>query len=272
MVICCLAFVLLSVFISCTSPDKKATPGEGEKIDLKEEAVQYATDTVSMDGYVVWNNAIEGKRPVVLVIHEWWGNNDYPKERAKMLAELGYLAMAVDLYGNGKTVDDPEKAGALAMPFYQHPEMVRRRFEAALEKIKSYPQADTSRIAAIGYCFGGAQVINLAKMGFDLDGVVSFHGNLNVIPPQQGIMKTPILVLHGEADEFVSKEELEQFKREMDSVNAQYTIKTYPGATHAFTNPAATATGQKYHMPISYNQKADSLSWLEMKDFLKKIF
>lgn len=259
--------LIVTGIISCNSNKE-----EPKKVMLSEHEVRYSVDTTFMDGYVVWDSAVEGKRPVVLIIHEWWGNNLYPKSRAKKLAELGYLAMAVDLYGNGITADNPIDAGKLAMPFYVHPEMAKARFEAALEKIKSYPQADTTRIAAIGYCFGGAQVINLAKMGENLKGVVSFHGNLNVVPADKDKLKAPILVCHGQIDQFVTMAEVERFKHEMDSIHADYTFKSYPGATHAFTNKAATATGQKFSIPIAYNAAADSLSWLDMKDFFKKIF
>lgn len=263
-----LTMLIVAGLISCNG-NKDNGP---KQVMLSEHAVKYAVDTTSMDGYVVWDSAVEGKRPVVMIIHEWWGNNLYPKSRAKQLAELGYLAMAVDLYGNGKTADNPVDAGNLAMPFYVHPEMSKARFDAALDLIKKYPQADTSRIAAIGYCFGGAQVINLAKMGENLKGVVSFHGNLTVMPADKDKLKAPILVCHGLIDQFVSMAEVDRFKHEMDSIHADYTVKTYPGATHAFTNPAATATGQKFKIPIAYNAAADSTSWLDMKDFFKKIF
>lgn len=259
--------IILSL-ISCNDNKDK----EPKKVELSEHAVKYSVDTTSMDGYVVWDSAVEGKRPVVLIIHEWWGNNLYPKTRAKQLAELGYLAMAVDLYGNGKTADNPTDAGNLALPFYKHPEMSKARFDAALELIKQYPQADTSRIAAIGYCFGGAQVINLAKMGENLKGVVSFHGNLMVLPADKNKLKAPILVCHGLADQFVSMEEVGKFKHEMDSIHADYTVKTYPNATHAFTNPTATPTGQKFKIPIAYNAAADSTSWQDMKEFFGRIF
>ena len=262
-----MAMLIVTGIISCNSIKE-----EPKKVMLSEHDVKYSVDTTSMDGYVVWDSAVDGKRPVVLIIHEWWGNNLYPKSRAKQLAALGYLAMAVDLYGDGKTADNPIEAGSLAMPFYTHPEMAKTRFDAALEIIKRYPQADTTRIAAIGYCFGGAQVINLAKMGENLKGVVSFHGNLTIFPVDKEKLKAPILVCHGQIDQFVTMAEVNKFKHEMDSIHADYTYKSYPGATHAFTNPAATAMGQKFNIPIAYNAAADSLSWLDMKDFFKKIF
>lgn len=266
-----LLLLTATTIFSCAGDKDKAT-SEPVKLELKEEAVIYKEDTTSMDGYVVYNAALEGKRPVVMVVHEWWGNNVYPKSRAKQLAEMGYLAMAVDLYGNGATAEDPVTAGNMAMPFYKDPEMGLKRFEAALAKIKTYPQADTSRIAAIGYCFGGAQVLNYARMGENLKGVVSFHGNLTTTPLIKEKLKAAVLVCHGGSDQFVPENEVAQFRREMDSVKADYTFKSYAGATHAFTNKNATAVGQKFNIPIAYNAVADSTSWEDMKLFFNKIF
>jgi len=220
---------------------------------------------------VVYDSGSTEKRPVVLVVHEWWGQNDYPRMRAKQLAEMGYLAMAVDMYGNGKTVDNPDDAGKLAMPFYQNPGMAKTRFDAALAKIKTYPQAG-DKVAAIGYCFGGGMVLSMAKLGDDLTGVVSFHGNLNVVPANKDLLKAKVLVCHGADDKFVQQAEVDQFKKQMDSIGASYTFKSYPGATHAFTNPNATAVGEKFKIPIAYNAAADSASWKDMKDFFGTIF
>lgn len=261
--------------ISCSggSEEKKepAAPEE-KKMVIKEEAVSYKADTLTMNGFVAYNESDSGKRPVVLIVPEWWGLNDYAKKRARMLAELGYIAMAVDFYGNGATADNPELAGKLATPFYKDPAMAKQRFDAALAKIKTYAQADTTQIAAIGYCFGGAQVINMAKLGEDLKGVVSFHGNLAVIPPDKNLTKAPILVCHGGADPFVPETEVALFKKQMDSVGAKYTFKVYPGATHAFTNPDATEKGKKFNLPIAYQAAADSTSWEDMKTFFGEIF
>jgi dienelactone hydrolase len=239
--------------------------------NLKEENVTYTGDNTTMDGYVVYDANKEGKRPGVLVIHEWWGLNDYPKMRARKLAELGYIAMAIDLFGNGKIADNPDDAGKYAGPFYQQPQKAKARFDAALNKLKSYDQLDTNNIAAIGYCFGGGMVLNMARMGENLRGVVSFHGNLVGVPADKNLLKAKILVCHGADDEFVKPQELAQFKKQMDSVGADYTVKVYPNATHAFTNPAATVNGEKFKIPIKYNAQADSASWNDMKEFFDRI-
>ncbi len=243
-----------------------------KKPAIKEENVSYTLDTLTMNGFVAYDSSSDKKRPVVLVIHEWWGLNDYTRSRVRQLAELGYLAMAIDMYGNGATADNPDLAGKLATPFYKDPKMAKARFDAALAKIKSFPVADNNQVAAIGYCFGGAQVINMAKLGENLNGVVSFHGNLTVVPADKSLLKAPILVCHGDDDQFVKADEVALFKKQMDSIGATYTFKSYPGATHAFTNPNATAVGEKFKIPIAYNAAADSASWKDMKDFFGKIF
>jgi len=239
---------------------------------IKEENVSYGNDSAKLTGFVAYDAASDAKRPVVLVIHEWWGLNDYVKNRTRQLAKLGYLAIAVDMYGDGKMGTDPQEAGNLATPFYKNPALAKSRFDAALQKIKTYSQADTNKIAAIGYCFGGAMVLNMARLGEPLNAVVSFHGNLVGVPADKNLLKAKILVCHGADDQFVKPEEVATFKNQMDSIGADYTFKQYAGATHAFSNPAATEMGQRFKIPIAYNAAADSASWNEMKIFFGKIF
>lgn len=273
-----LAILILAIFFSACN--NEGSPKEKEMKDsvttktpsFKEDNVTYSGDNVTMNGYVVYDENKEGARPAVLVIHEWWGLNDYAKGRAKQLAELGYIAMAVDMYGNGKTADNPDSASKYATPFYQKPQMTKARFDAALEKLKTYPQTDATKIAAIGYCFGGSQVLNLARLGEDLKGVVSFHGNLLGVPLDKSKLKAAILVCHGAADPFVPQKEVAMFKEQMDSIGANYTFKAYEGAVHAFTNPNATAMGEKFKIPIKYDAAADSASWNDMKEFFSRIF
>lgn len=236
---------------------------------IKEEAVTYGADTNTFKGYVAYNENQQGVRPGILVVPEWWGLNDYARNRAKQLAELGYIAIAVDMYGNGETAGDPKEAQALAGPFYTNPQLTRQRIDAAIAKLKTYAQTDTANIGAIGYCFGGYSVLNAAKLGADLKAVVSFHGNLAGVAPPAGL-KTKILVCHGAADQFVSANEVNAFKKSMDSVKADYKFIAYPDATHAFTNPASTETGKKFNLPITYNAKADTASWNDMKVFFEK--
>lgn len=263
--------VMAIAFTACNNPDTKTVP-EAKEPSIKEEAVSYSGDGITMKGFIAYDENKEGVRPAVLVIPEWWGLTEYPRKRAKQLADLGYVAFAIDLYGDGKTADNPDSATKYSTPFYSNPQMTQARFDAALAKLRTYPQVDTSRIAAIGYCFGGAQVLNMARLGEDLRGVVSFHGNLIGVPLDKSKLKAGILVCHGGSDPFVPVSEVEKFRKEMDSAGVNYTFKAYKGAVHAFTNPEATALGEKFKIPIAYNAAADSASWQDMKDFFGKIF
>ncbi len=258
---------------ACNNETKETSADTGAKdMKLKEENVTYSTTSATMNGYVVYNENSDLKRPAIIVVPEWWGLNDYAKMRAKKLAELGYIAMAVDMYGNGKTADNPDSAGAYAAPFYKNPQMAKERIDAAIAKLRSYPQTDTNNIAAIGYCFGGAQVLNIARLGDNIKAVVSFHGNLVGVTPDKNVVKAQILVCQGAVDPFVPKEEVAKFKQQMDSAGVAYEFKSYAGAVHAFTNPNATEMGKKFKLPIAYNAAADTASWNDMKDFFGKIF
>ena len=166
---------LLIIALSSFTILQAKTNMENPKTSIKEENVTYMLDTLHMKGFVAYNSSTVNKRPIVLVIPEWWGINDYARSRAKQLAELGYLAMAIDVYGNGTIAEDPTTAGQMAGPFYQNPQLAKARFEAALAKIKTYAMADTTKIAIIGYCFGGGMALNIARLGENLRGVVSFH-------------------------------------------------------------------------------------------------
>jgi dienelactone hydrolase len=270
-----LALLAVNTFLpSCNdqAADSSTTGPKADSVTIKEESIIYTSDTAKLIGFVAYNEANADKRPAVLVIPEWWGLNDYPKMRARELAKLGYIAMVADMYGNGFVADSPSIAGKYATPFYTNPALASSRFMAALNQLKSYPQADTSRIAAIGYCFGGSIVLNAAKLGAPVNGVVSFHGDLRGVPADKRLLKAKILVCHGAADSFVPQEQVNAFKKQMDSIGADYTFKAYPDATHAFTNPGATATGERFNMPIKYNPAADTASWKEMQDFFGRIF
>jgi len=275
--ICLLAvpFTAMTI-ISCNNGETKTGTTDSSATsstpNIKEEAVSYQADTITAKGYVAYDENKQGKRPAVLVVHEWWGLGDYVRMRTKQLAELGYIAMAVDMYGNGRTGEDPATAQTLAMPFYQNPALAKSRLDAAIAKLKTYPQTDTANMAAIGYCYGGFVVLNAAKQGADLKGVVSFHGNLSGVQPNKDLLKAKIFVAHGGNDSFVPQAEVDAFKKSMDSIKADYTFKVYPGATHAFTNPNADEKAKKFNMPIKYNPAADTASWNDMKAFFATIF
>lgn len=260
--------------VACNDNDSTASGNKTSKADtisLREENVTYNSNGTVLNGFLVYDASNTSQRPAVLVVHEWWGLNEYVRTRAKQLAMLGYIALAVDMFGNGNTAANPQEAMKLAGPFYQNPNLTRERLQAAIDKIKTYDQTDTGRIAAIGYCYGGFVVLNAAKLGADLDGVVVFHGGLAGAPVRKDLLKSKILVCHGESDGFIPQQEIDAFKKSMDSIGADYTFKSYPDATHAFTNPDASETGKKHNLPIQYNAAADSASWNHMKDFLGKV-
>ncbi len=237
------------------------------------KTVDYSAEGVVMKGYLAYDENISGKRPGVLVVDEWWGLSDYARKRARMLAELGYAALAVDMYGDGKQAKHPEDAKKFSSELIKNFDSAKARFMAAMEFLKQQGSVDPTRIAAIGYCFGGGVVLNMARQGVDLRGVASFHGSLTAVKPAQpGGVKAKVLVLHGGDDKFISPEQIEAFKQEMKSAGVDFQFISYPGATHSFTNPEATELGKKFNMPIAYNADADKKSWDELKEFLKKIF
>lgn len=256
---------------ACNNSEQSKTETTEEKTaqepKWKEENITYEGDSTSMKGYLVYDENKTAPGPAVLIVHEWWGLNDYPKMRARELAKLGYVAMAIDMFGHGDTAATPQEAMKATGPYYNDPQKAKRRFDAALAKLKTYSQVDPTKIAAIGYCFGGTQVLNMAKMGDDLKAVVSFHGGLPGVTPAKDVTKAKILVCHGGDDKFVSQAQVDQFRKSLDSVGVTYSFKVYPGATHAFTNPHSDESGKKFNLPIAYNAAADSASWKDMQEF-----
>lgn len=274
--ITCTSFLLLA---SCNNEQAKTTTDndstskqetKSANTSVKEEQVSYTAGNTTFKSYVAYDESKQGKRPVVLVVPEWWGLTDYPRMRAKMLADMGYLAVAVDMYGDGKIANNPGEAQAAATPFYTAPQMGKERLDAALAKALSMPQADSSKVAVIGYCFGGSMALNYGKLGAPVVGVVSFHGGLEGVPPQKGT-KAKFLICHGAADSFVPEAQVAAFRKSMDSAGVAYTFKAYPDATHAFTNPDATKKGEVFKMPIRYNGAADTASWNDMKSFFGEV-
>lgn len=230
--------------------------------------VSYSSGGTALKGYLAYDPAIKGKRPAVLVVHEWWGLNDYTRMRARMLAGLGYVAFAVDMYGNGRQAKHPDDAMKFSGEVMKNFAVARARFQAAVDYLKKQPNTDPDRIAAIGYCFGGGMVLNMARHDAGLKAAVSFHGNLAAVEPAgPGTVKAKLLVLNGADDPFTTAEQIDQFKKEMDQAGADYTFINYPGAKHAFTNPAATGYGKKFKLPLAYNATADNKSWKAMKEF-----
>ena len=241
--------------------------------DLHTETVTYRAGDTALQGYLAYDLKQSGERPGVMVIHEWWGLNDYIKRRAQMLAELGYTALAIDMYGNGKTATHPDEAGALMNEVLNDMDSATARLQAAYDCLQARPQTDANKVAAMGYCFGGAAALHGARIGMNLAGVVSFHGALGSFhKPEPGTVKARILVCHGAADALIPADDIDAFKQEMDDADADYQFIAYNGALHGFTNPQATENGRKYGLPLAYDAEADEQSWQTMQAFFKEIF
>ncbi|HCU24088.1 MAG TPA: dienelactone hydrolase family protein [Deltaproteobacteria bacterium] len=228
---------------------------------VQSKVVNYQYQGVTMKGYLAWDDSFSGKRPGILVVHEWWGLNDYARRRAEQLAKIGYVAFASDMYGEGKSTEHPEEAKAMVQEVMKNLPFMLGRAEAALKVLRGNENVDSSRIAAIGYCFGGAVVLNLAYSGADLAAVASFHGALPVPQSTQNI-KARILILQGAEDPFVSQETIQQLQAALNAGNVKYKFVSYPGAVHGFTVPGSEKRGMK---GVAYNAEADQKSWQEMQ-------
>ncbi|MCF7907446.1 MAG: dienelactone hydrolase family protein [Candidatus Omnitrophica bacterium] len=238
--------------------------------EIHAETIEYKDGEVILEGYLAYDDSIKEKRPGVLVVHEWTGINDYIKQRVNQLAEEGYIAFAADIYGKSIRPQNKEEAAKQAGIYRADRKLMRRRVQAGLACLKKNPITDPSRIAAIGYCFGGGVVLELARSGADVEGVVSFHGNLDTPNPEDaGMIKAKVLVLHGADDPHVPMRQVKDFEREMDRANVDWRMVSYKGAVHSFTNPAS---GNDPSTGAAYNKEADMNSWKEMIAFFNKIF
>jgi dienelactone hydrolase len=236
---------------------------------LKTQIVEYRQGDAVLEGYRAWDDSLKGPRPSILVVHEWTGVGDYVKRRAEQLAGLGYIAFAADIYGKGVRPQTVAEASAEAGKYRADRKLMRDRVRAGLAALKSSPGVDPAKTAAIGYCFGGGTVLELARSGADVKGVVSFHGNLDTPDPKDASnIKARVLVLHGGADPFVPFTQVEAFKNEMEAAKVDYQLVVYGGAQHSFTNPASDGK----LVGALYDARADSRSWAEMKAFLAGLF
>jgi dienelactone hydrolase len=237
---------------------------------LQHRMVEYRQGDAVMEGYLVYDDARSGKRPGVLVVHEWMGIGPYAMKRADQLAQLGYVAFAADIYGKGVRPRNQQEAGAQSGKYRGNRPLLRQRVNAALDVLKQEPHTDTGRLAAIGYCFGGTTVLELARSGAEVAGVVSFHGGLGTPSPADARqIKGKVLVLHGADDPFVKAEEVQAFEDEMRKGGVDWQLVAYGGAVHSFTNPAA---GNDNSKGAAYNERAERRSWEAMKAFFADIF
>ena len=232
---------------------------------IREQPVTYTDGEATMKGFVVYDDAIKDKRPGIVMVHEWWGITKHIHNEARNFAEQGYTAFIADMYGDARTADNPKDAGALSSSVMKDPKAMESRFNAAKAELAKQASVNPQRIGAVGYCLGGAVVLNMARTGDDLRAVAGFHASLglNTPAPAPGTVKAKVLILNGADDPFVKKEQYEALKKDFDAAKADYRIVTYPGAVHAFTNPEATELGKKFNLPLKYDAKADQESKAE---------
>ena len=237
---------------------------------VQTKVINYECDGLKLKGYLAWDDKLEGKRPGVMVVHEWWGLNDYAKKRAEQLAELGYVAFACDMYGDGKVTDNPKESGAWAGEVRKDVAAWRNRALAGLKILKDHELVDAKKLASIGYCFGGSTSLQLAYGGTDLAAVVSFHGALPALDESDAKnIKAKILICHGALDSFIPEEAFQKTRAALEAGKADYQIVSYGGAYHSFTVPSADKRGLK---GMGYQENADRRSWAAMRALFNEAF
>jgi dienelactone hydrolase len=242
----------------------------GARAEIKTETVEYKDGSTALEGYMAYDPAIKGKRPGILVVHEWTGLNDYAKMRTDMLAKLGYVAFAVDMYGKGIRPKNSQEAGEQASIYRKDRALMRRRVTAGLNRLLQSDLVDSTKIAAIGYCFGGGVVLELARSGANVNGVVSFHGNLDTPNPADAKnIKGKVLALCGADDPHCGPDQVNAFEKEMDDAGVDWYLTSYGHAVHGFTN---AGNGDDPSRGVAYNAEADHRSWRAMQDFFNELF
>ena len=234
-----------------------------------EKPIEYTSAGVVCEGVHVFDDAVQGSRASVLIVHQWTGISDHEKARAKMLVELGYNVFIADVYGKGIRPPGPPASAKEAGKYKADRQLLRQRVNDALEELKKQPQTDAKKIAAIGFCFGGTSVIELGRSGADIQGIVSFHGGLDSPTPADGKnIKCELLVCHGADDPFVPAADIKAFEDELHAAGVKYELIKYPGAVHAFTQKGA---GDDPKKGAAYNEAADKQSWVAMKEFFARV-
>jgi dienelactone hydrolase len=238
------------------------------------QIVQYESGGVQLTGFLAFDDSIKGKRPGILVVHEWWGHNTHARQRAQMLARLGYTAFALDMYGEGKLADHPKKAGEFMNAAFTNWDASQAKFRDAKKFLQNHATVDAEQIGAIGFCFGGAVSIRMARGGEDLKGIVAFHSALPDQPKmEKNKVTAAILVINGAEDGFLKSDTVASFTKEMVDANVDFTYKSLQGVRHSYTNPQADEFSKKFNLPtLKYDQAADKESWKMMDQFFKRVF
>ncbi len=235
--------------------------------------IVYKDGDIILQGYIAYDDAIKKKRPAVIIVHEWWGHNKFARERAEVLAKRGYVGFALDMYGKGKLAKHPDNAKKFSSQFQNNSKLIHSRFNAAYSLIAKHEKVDAKKIAAIGYCFGGSIVLEMARRGKALTLVASFHGSLATKnPAKKGQVKAQIFVAHGKADPFIPMAQVEALKKETKAAGAKLTVNVYEKAKHSFTIPGADKLAKKFKMPLAYNKEADEDSWSSLLKLLGNAF
>lgn len=271
-----LALVVIST--ACKSEKKDKTEkginvvAEANDIKIIGKEISYETDSTTMTGYIAYKENLEAKRPGILVVHEWWGHNEFARDKAEKLAELGYVALAVDMYGQGKQAAHPEEAMAFSSTLMNNFDTAKKRFKAAMKTLKANENVNPEKISAVGFCFGGSVALAMANTGINLDAVAVFHSGLGlpVMPTED--LKAKLLIQNGAEDVMITEEQVKNFKAQLDAVDADYQYLSYEGVKHSFTNKDADSIAKKYDLPLAYDKDAAEKSWEKMSMFFEKIY
>ena len=236
------------------------------------EEISYSIDDVSYTGFLAYDDD-KGRQPGILVVHEWWGHNDYARQRTKQLAEEGYTAFALDMYGDGKLATHPKDANAFMTEVMKNLDIAEKRFDKAYDILQSSKYTEKENISALGYCFGGAVVLHMARAGKDLDSVISYHGSLgSAIGEKPSNIKAKVRVFTGQQDPMIPVQQVADFTSEMFTAGADFNVQVYPGVQHSFTNKGATKVGEKFELPLAYDAYADKDSWQQSMEFLDELY
>lgn len=241
--------------------------------ELQTETITYTVEGKEHTGYIAWDDSVSGERPGVLVVHEWWGHGEFSRDQAEKLAREGYTALALDMYGEGKHADHPDKAKEFMKQANSDMDLMQARFRTAMKRLQEHDTVDPDKVAAQGYCFGGAVVLNMARQGMDLDGVVSFHGSLgSPVEAESGEVKAAVRVYTGGADQMVPADQVSDFVQEMHDADVDYAVRSFPGVQHSFMNPEADEYAKEFDMPVGYDEHAAEVAWKETLAFYDELF